>query len=221
LEHNDVERNDIFVQTKYTYQRGQDHRLPYDPKDPYSKQVDDSLASSLKHLKTDYIDSLVLHGPFHHIGISDIDLETWSAMEGLLKKGQVKFLGVSNFNALQLVELLEKVSVKPHFVQNRCYANSAWDKGVRNICSEKGLTYQGFSLLTANRNEISSSEVGEIAQKYAKTIPQIVFRFCLQRGMISLTGSTDPQHLREDLNIFDFELSAKDMSVLEDITSVL
>src|SRR5690606_6225586 len=72
-----VDRSQIFLQTKFTYARGQDHRKPYDDRDPFAQQVHDSFQSSLQHLNTDYIDSYVLHGPYEMQGIGAEDLETW------------------------------------------------------------------------------------------------------------------------------------------------
>src|SRR5580698_11117228 len=75
-----VSRSDLFLQTKFTYRNGQDHRLPYDPAARLSAQVTQSLTSSLEHLGTDYVDSFVLHGPAFADGWSDPDAEVWEAM---------------------------------------------------------------------------------------------------------------------------------------------
>src|SRR5882762_7626315 len=75
-----VRRDDLFLQTKYTYQRGQDHRLPYDAAAPLAIQVGQSLASSLEHLGTDHVDSFVLHGPISNDSWTEYDAEAWQAM---------------------------------------------------------------------------------------------------------------------------------------------
>ncbi|MGE4132382.1 MAG: aldo/keto reductase family protein [Bdellovibrionales bacterium] len=212
-----LSRDDIFLQTKFTYSRGQDHRKPYNEQDPFRKQVQDSFASSLEHLGTDHLDSYVLHGPYYNDGLGEEDFETWTAMEAHHKKGQTKFLGVSNINASQLRELLTKVSVKPTFVQNRCFARFKWDADVRQICRQHGIYYQGFSLLTANVNELSTAPVVDLVHKYRKTIPQIVFKFAQKVGMIPLTGTTDPEHMKEDLQIEDFDLSAAELELIENL----
>jgi len=209
-------REDIFLQTKFAYARGQDHRKPYDEKDSFTKQVRDSFASSLEHLRTDYLDSYVLHGPYRGTGIGAEDLETWAAMESL---EQARALGVSNINAAGLAELCRRVKKKPAFVQNRCYAKLAWDRDVRDFCRAEGIRYQGFSILTANRSELASDCVSSLAAKYGKTIPQLVFQFCHQLEMITLTGTTNEQHMREDLNIGDFELTTDEVSKLEAVGS--
>lgn len=208
-------REDLFLQTKFTYSRGQDHRKPYSDSDSFTKQVSDSFSSSLIHLGTSYIDSYVLHGPYSANSIGHQDLETWAAMENLMEKKQVKSLGVSNISPEQLISLCDKVKIKPSFVQNRCFARFGWDKEVREICKSEGIAYQGFSLLTANLNELASPLIAEMALKYEKTIPQIVFRFANQLNMICLTGTTNPKHMQEDLNIFDFELSDSEIFQME------
>ncbi|QDP72479.1 aldo/keto reductase [Legionella israelensis] len=206
------------MQTKFTYERGQDHRLPYNPKDSLSHQVEQSFSSSLTHLQTDYLDSFILHGPYYNKGISEQDLETWKAMEALVNRGEVRFLGVSNISLQQLEILYEKAQIKPKFVQNRCFAIQDWDKEIRRFCENKGLIYQGFSLLTANQQYLFNSRLMEILQKkYNKTIPQIVFRFAQNADILPLTGTTDKVHMRQDLAIDDFSLTEKELLEVEHI----
>ncbi len=212
-----LKREDIFLQTKFTFARGQDHRKPYNESDPFTKQVADSFASSLTHLKTDYIDSYVLHGPYRSDRISPEDLESWKAMEALVDSGKVKHLGISNVSRSQLADLCEQVKIRPRFVQNRCYARTGWDRDVRNVCVREGILYQGFSLLTANRSEIETIDILEIAGKYKKTSAQIIFRFCQQLRMIWLTGTSDVAHMKQDLEVDGFELNEREMKVIENI----
>ncbi len=213
-----LRREDLFLQTKFTFARGQDHRKPYNEKDSFAKQVADSFASSLTHLQTAYVDSYVLHGPHDPDGIGREDMECWAAMEVLHAQRKTKFLGVSNVSAGQLVMLCDKAKVKPSFVQNRCYARMGWDKRVREICASEDIRYQGFSLLTANRAELDRPAILSIADAHGKTVPQVIFRFSQMLGMISLTGTSNIAHMGEDLNIYDFELNAAEMSRIENIS---
>jgi diketogulonate reductase-like aldo/keto reductase len=213
-----LKREDLFLQTKFTFARGQDHRKPYRETDPIAQQVRDSFASSLQHLNTNYLDSYVLHGPYDHPGLSPEDFEAWSAMEEQIVSKKARALGVSNVTADQLEGLCEKVKVKPSFVQNRCYARLGWDLHVRTICKREGIHYQGFSLLTTNRGETEATMIQNLAKKYLKNNAQIIFRFCHQVGMICLTGTTSPEHMRQDLDIFDFELSAGEVSQIENMS---
>lgn len=213
----DVTRAQLFIQTKFTHVEGQDHRLPYDARADYPTRVRQSFASSLEHLGTDSIDSYVLHGPRTRKGISAEDREVWETMEELHAEKRVRFLGVSNVSAEQLATLCRVARVKPAFVQNRCFASLGWDRAVREVCRSEGVVYQAFSLLTANAPVLASRNVRTLAQKHSKTSAQIVYRFAMQLGMICLNGTTRPEHMREDLDVFDFELGPEDVAALEKI----
>lgn len=235
-----LRRTDLFLQSKFTYARGQDHRKPYDEQASLTVQVQQSFESSLQHLGTDYLDSYLLHGPSAPEGLTDADWETWARMEDLVRSGRVKALGVSNVDLSQLQTLFEKAKVKPAFVQNRCYAKRHWDLKIRAFCRESGIVYQGFSLLTANleflggqvkrpegRNvpkaEFPDSlegvhpRVKAIVQQTGKTIEQVVFRFCQQVGMLPITGTRDPAHMRLDLALADFSLTAGQIETIENV----
>src|SRR4029077_12938165 len=129
-----VKRDDLFLQTKYTYQPGQDHRLPYDPKADFPTQVAQSLYSSLEHLGTDHVDSFVLHGPSSGYGWTEIDAGVWSAMAKERDAGRNRVLGVSNVSLRHLQQLEKTGSELPAFVQNRCFARLGWDREVRAFC---------------------------------------------------------------------------------------
>src|SRR5204863_8568786 len=101
-----VARSDLFLQTKFTYQGGQDHRLPYDPAADLSIQVAQSIASSLEHLGTDHVDSYVLHGPASGRGWTEADAEVWDAMTKEHDAGRTRFLGVSNVSLQHLEQLV-------------------------------------------------------------------------------------------------------------------
>ena len=208
----------LFLQTKYTYIEGQDDRLPYDPGADYPTQVRQSFESSLEHLGVERLDSYLFHGPRARIGLDEGDREVWRAMEELQQRGHVRLIGVSNVTAEQLITLCGIAEVRPAFVQNRCFARRGWDREVRDICRGEGVVYQGFSLLTANRAELASPQLRRIASKHGRSGPQIVFRFALQIGMICLTGTTDTQHMREDLAVYEFELPEEDIETIARIS---
>ena len=100
-----VARDDLFLQTKFTFRRGQDHRLPYDPKAPIPDQVAQSFACLLEHLGTDVIDSYVLHGPTSRAGLGPDDWAAWRAMEALHSSGRARLLGISNVTLEQFQSL--------------------------------------------------------------------------------------------------------------------
>jgi diketogulonate reductase-like aldo/keto reductase len=212
-----VSRNDLFLQTKFTFQRGQDHRLPYDPKASIGTQVEQSFASSLEHLGVEAIDSFVLHGPTQREGLVADDWAAWRAMESLYDSGRARTLGVSNVSLAQLEKLVAEARIPPRFVQNRCYAARGWDREVRRCCVANGIVYQGFSLLTANREELARPEIAAIAKCHGRTPAQIVFRFAIEVGMLPLTGTTDAKHMREDLDAVGFRLDADEVKQIERI----
>jgi diketogulonate reductase-like aldo/keto reductase len=210
-------REELFLQSKFTSVDGQDHRLPYDRRAPVAEQVAQSFASSLEHLQTSYLDSLVLHGPSLRDRLSDEDWEVWRAMCALQAAGRTRLVGVSNVSPPQVAELCTHGPIKPAFVQNRCYARTGWDREVRALCTQHGVVYQGFSLLTANRAALASPAVHRAAARLAKTPAQVTFRFALQVGMMPLTGTSDPRHMREDLESFDLALSDDEVQAIERI----
>ena len=212
-------RDDLFLQTKFTFHRGQDHRLPYDPRAPIAVQVEQSFANSLQHLGVEVLDSYLLHGPSKRVSLAADDWAAWRAMEVIHDSGRVRLLGVSNVTLEQLQSLCREARVKPRFVQNRCYAVSGWDRAVRAFCRDEGVIYQGFSLLTANREALARPEITEIARSHGKTVAQIVFRFAIDVGMLPLTGTTNASHMRADLEVFNFRLQHDEIQRIETLTT--
>ena len=212
-----VTRESLFLQTKFTPVNGQDHRTPYDAAADLTTQVAQSFQSSLTHLHTDYLDSYVLHGPYARRGLSDADWEVWAAIESFYDSGKTKMIGISNVSAEQLDLLCAKARHKPMVVQNRCYAAFGWDKDVRELCRTHKLIYQGFSLLTANREVFTEPAIRAMAAKYQTGLAQIVFRFSQQVGMLPLTGTTNQQHMKEDLQCERFTLAPDELALIETI----
>lgn len=212
-----IPRENLFLQTKFTPVDGQDQRIPYDPHAYLHTQVWQSFNSSLANLHTNYVDSYLLHGPYSAHGLGEEDWEVWATLEEIHKSGKSKWIGISNVNRGQLELLLEKAEVKPVIVQNRCFASQGWDKTVRDFCKANHIAYQGFSLLTANPFVWQTPEVKKIATRLGKTPMQVILRFALQIGITPLTGTTNPQHMKEDLQIFDFELTEDEVNFIEKI----
>jgi diketogulonate reductase-like aldo/keto reductase len=211
-------RERLFIQTKFTFRDGQDHRLPYDPKASIPNQVEQSFSSSLEHLGLTAIDSYVLHGPSSRVGLTTSDWEAWQTMEAIHDGGRARMLGISNVNLGQLVALFQGARVRPRFVQNRCYATSGWDREIRAFCKANGVVYQGFSLLTANRAALDHPAMLRIAKRHHRTPAQIVFRFTLDIGMLPLTGTTDFAHMQTDLGVFDFRLDPDEVASIEKLS---
>jgi diketogulonate reductase-like aldo/keto reductase len=212
-----VKRTDLFLQTKFTYRPGQDHRLPYDAAATLPEQVSQSMASSLRNLGTDYVDSYVLHGPSSGYDWTDEDAEVWQAMQKERAAGRTRVLGVSNVSLPHLQQMIKIHGEAPAFVQNRCYARLGWDRDVRAFCSEHNIIYQGFSLLTANREVVRHPAVHELAARANATPAQIVFAFARSVGMLPLTGTSDAEHMKQDLASIDLQLPPEAVRALESV----
>ncbi len=215
LDNRGIKRETLFLQTKFTSVEGQDHRTPYDASADIATQVGQSFESSLKHLHTDYVNSYVLHGPYSRAGLGKADCEVWAAFEEIYKSGRTKMIGISNVTAGQLAQLCEQAEIKPMVVQNRCYAVLGWDQEVREICQANQIIYQGFSLLTANRDVLREPEILEMAKRLKTGPQQVIFRFAMQIGMLPLTGTTSEQHMKDDLQVEGFELTPEETKRIE------
>jgi diketogulonate reductase-like aldo/keto reductase len=204
-----IAREALFLQTKFTPLAGQDpQQVPYDKNAPIESQIAQSFEKSLKNLQTDYVDSLLLHSP---LTPHTLLMRAWKAMEAIHQAGGARQLGISNCYDTNVIHTLHAdAAVKPATIQNRFYADTGYDAGLRRWCGDHGVLYQSFWTLTANPHVLSSPTVRSLAQQYEKTEAQIFFRFVSQAGIVPLTGTTSAPHMREDLDIFDFELAAED-----------
>jgi diketogulonate reductase-like aldo/keto reductase len=212
-----VTRADLFLQSKFTYRPGQDHRLPYDPNAKFSVQVAQSMASSLEHLHTDYVDSYILHGPASNYGWSEADAEVWEAMKKERDAGRTRLLGVSNVSLHHLEQMVAHHREAPAFVQNRCYARLGWDRDVREFCREHKIIYQGFSLLTANAEVVHNPAIAELARAAKATPAQIIFAFARSVGMLPVTGTSSAEHMQQDLASLAIELPTDLVKAIEEI----
>ena len=212
-----VVRDDLFLQTKFTYRPGQDHRLPYDSAASLSDQVAQSMASSLEHLLTDYVDSYVLHGPASGSGWTDADSEVWAAMMKERDAAHTRFLGVSNVSLRHLEQMIASHAEPPAFVQNRCFARLGWDREVRLFCAERKIVYQGFSLLTANPEVLHHPGIQDIATSAQCTPAQIVFSFARAVAILPLTGTSNPEHMKQDLASRNLQLPPETVRAIESL----
>lgn len=200
-----IGRDELFVQTKFTPLSGQDpQKVPYDPNAPLETQVAQSFARSQHNLKSEYVDSLVLHSPlfpYPHLQ------KVWGAMEAIYHSKKALGIGISNCYDLELLKRLYRdAEVKPSVVQNRFYADSGYDVELRQWCNDNGIVYQSFWSLTANPHLLGSREFFALTQEYNKTEAQILYRYLSHVGIVPLIGSTSKFHMDDDLDIFNFEL---------------
>ncbi|MCX6074980.1 MAG: aldo/keto reductase [Campylobacterales bacterium] len=211
LEAYGIQREELFVQTKFTPLSGQDPmHIPYDSTASLEVQVAQSFKASKRNLQSDYVDSLVLHSPLYpYKNLTTV----WMAMEAIYHSGGAKALGISNCYDLELLKrLYADATIKPSVVQNRFYRESGYDRELREWCDRKGIRYQSFWTLTANPHILNSVTVIVLAQKYGKTEAQLFYRYLCHIGITPLIGSTSVQHMAEDLSIFEFALEDEEIA---------
>lgn len=207
-------RADLYVQTKFTPVSGQDpQQIPYDPQAHLADQVTQSFYASVLNLQTSYLDCMVLHSP---LALFDETMEVWEALETLFDSGRVRQLGISNCYRLSTLQALhENARVKPAVVQNRFYAETSYDREIREFCRQHDIEYQSFWTLTANPHLLGDSRVKALAAKYQRTPAQVLFRYLTQEGVTPLTGTKSEAHMREDLEIFGFDLTKPEREELD------
>jgi diketogulonate reductase-like aldo/keto reductase len=209
----DLKRDDLYIQTKFTPIDGQDpKRVPYDPAAPLAEQVAQSFRSSLRNLRVDHVDCLVQHSPLRD---AKQQAEVWRALESIVDAGGARQIGISNcYSPAFLQALYDTARIKPAVVQNRFYAETRYDREVRTCCRERDILYQSFWTLTANPHILANEKIKEPARRHHRTPAQVLFRWLTQEGVVPLTGTTSEAHMREDLAIFEFELSEEERAAI-------
>lgn len=206
-------RSDLYIQTKFTSVDGQDpKRVPYDRTLPLREQVLESCAVSRNNLGVEVLDCLVMHSPMRTL---DQTLTVWSAFEELVTRGWVRSLGLSNCYDLEtLRSVWTNARIKPAVLQNRLYRDTGYDVELRRHCEAHSITYQSFWTLTANPHVLEGSELRRIAKERGLTPAQIFFRCLTQTGIVPLVGTTSTLHMKQDLGIFDIELSGTEVHAI-------
>ena len=165
----------------------------------------DAFNESLRKLDLDYVDLYLLHQPFGDI------FGAWRALEELYKEGKIKAIGVSNFKPDQLANLAAFNEVTPAVNQIELHVfNQKEDE--QAYMHSKGVQTESWGDFAEGQFDVFNNPVlKEIAEKYSKTTAQVMLRWQLQRGIVSLSKSANPERVRQNFDIFDFELSAEDM----------
>jgi len=209
-----LSRADFYLQTKFTPLSGQDpNRIPYDPKASLADQVSESIAASLRNLQTDYLDCVLLHSPMPTMAETQT---VWRALESFVDTGQIRRLGISNcYDLADLEQLYEGAGIKPAVIQNRFYADTGYDREIRAFCGQHHIIYQSFWTLSANPHLLAHKTITDLASTHGRTAPQILFRYLTHAGVVPLTGTKSETHMRDDLAIFDFELSSEEQRVID------
>lgn len=197
-----ISREELYVQTKYTPISGQDpQRVPYDAKADLETQVKQSIAKSLSNLQIEYIDCVLIHSPLKNLSET---MTVWRAFEQFVESGTIRQIGISNIYNLELFKkIFEESKVKPSIIQNRFYSDSKYDKDLRAFCRKEGVLYQSFWTLTANPQILSNKQVVKFADELGISTEQLFYRFIMQLGIIPLNGTTNEDHMRNDLEVLN------------------
>lgn len=165
------------------------------------KQADQEIDATLKRLDVDYIDLLLLHQPYGDVK------NAWQALERAVRDGKVRSIGVSNFEPKDLKKLLTYATIKPALLQCECHPYHAMEEMRKDIQIEAW-----YPLGHGDAGLLQEPVFGELGRKYGKSPAQIILRWHIQKGNIAIPGSQNPEHIRENLDIFDFALTEAEMA---------
>ena len=167
-----------------------------------------SIDLSLKKLRTDYIDLMLLHRPYFDY------INAWKALETALAEGKVKSIGLSNFTVKQTTEILNIAKVKPAVNQIELHPYYGRKK-LKEFLVENGIAIEAwYPLGHGNKKLIGNPLFAKLSEKYGKTPSQIILRWHVQSGNIIFPKTRSDAHMKENLGIFSFELSAEDMNAI-------
>ena len=199
-----LKREEIFVTTKlWNIDQGYETTL---------KAIDESLMK----LGMSYVDLYLVHWPTADIqALTSINKreETWKAMEEIYKSGKAKAIGVSNFTIKHLEEMKNYATVMPALNQVEFHP-FLYQAELLNYCKQNNIVLNAYRSLT-NGQKINNEVIGEIAKKYNKSNAKVLIRWCIQHGVITLPRSTKREHIEENRNVFDFEISEGDMNTID------
>ena len=195
IKESEINREDIFLVTKLW---NDDHG--------YDKTIE-AFNKSLERLQVDYLDLYLIHWP------NKLNSETWKAFEYLYKIGRVKTIGVCNFKIGHLEELKKTAEIMPMVNQIEIHPQSS-KNDILSYCEENNIQLVAWSPIM--RGKLFSNDLMiDLAEKYKKTIAQIILRWHVQRGIIPIPKSSNEERIKENLSIFDFELSNADMKTID------
>ena len=169
-------------------------------------KTSDAIEKMLKRLDTDYIDLLLLHQQFGDY------LGAWKDMEKAVKAGKVKSIGISNFESDRLEELCEAATIKPSVLQVECHPYYQQNALKERIAKYGTVIESWYPIGHGDKGLIGESVFTKLAEKYGKSNVQIILRWHIQEGNIVFPKTTDPDHMKDNFDIFDFELTADEMA---------
>jgi diketogulonate reductase-like aldo/keto reductase len=198
IKNSNLPRSEIFVTTKIW-----NHNLG-------EKLFERSLDRSLKKLQTDYVDLLLIHYP-----VTKTRSAAWTRMEAAHKSGKARHIGVSNYTIKHLQELLDECEIKPYVNQVELHVFLQQPKLLK-FCADNDILVEAYSPL-AHGHGMDNQVLNEVAKKHSKTTAQIMIRWCLDKGLIPLPKSTNPDRIKQNFDVFDFTLDKEDMKKIESL----
>lgn len=172
-----------------------------------AKRTAKSIDRSLQDLQTDYIDLLLLHFP-----VTRLRKSSWRALEEAKYSGKAKSIGVSNYTIKHLEEMKSYASVMPAVNQVEMHVFLQQPE-LQEYCWEEGIVLEAYSPL-AHGKAMDDPVVADIAVKHKKSYAQIMLRWCVQKGLVVLPKSVTPERIKENIELFNFELDNEDMQKL-------
>lgn len=166
--------------------------------------------TSLSNLGLDYLDLYLIHWP-----VEGKYKDAWRALETLYKEGKVKAIGVSNFQVHHLEDVMEDAEIKP-MVNQVEYHPRLTQQEVKTFCDNNGIQFEAWSPLMQGQL-LDNPVLQELANKYNKTAAQVILRWDLQNGVVTIPKSTKEQRIIENANLFDFELTKEDVEQINNL----
>lgn len=188
------------------------------------KSAADGIEETLRKMKLDYIDMMIIHSPqpWKEVNQSDDryiegNREAWRALTDTYKAGKIRAIGVSNFLQEDIDNLWEVAEVKPMVNQVLCHiSNSPLE--LIDYCQSKGIVMEAYSPV-AHGEALKNEKIAEMAKKYGVSVPQLCIRYDIQLGMIVLPKTANPEHMKSNADV-EFEISAEDMEILKKIEHI-
>ena len=189
-----LEREEIFLETKIW---------------PSFYEQEDAVEKTLERLDTDYIDLLLIHQPAGNY------IAGYRLMEKAYKAGKVKAIGLSNFTAEQIKEILSVCEVKPTILQTEVHPYFQ-ERELKDFLQKEGIVIQAwYPLGHGDKALLEETTFTKLAKKYGKSNAQIILRWHIQAGNVVIPGSKNPAHIRDNFDLFDFSLSEEEMADIE------
>ena len=187
-----VPREDVFITTKFF---------------PGGKDPAEEAARSVERLGVDYVDLYIVHWP------QGGPTWAWPGMERAQERGLARSIGVSNFSAQELNEVLA-IATRPPVINQVQFSPFEYRKGLIEACESRGVTVEAYSPLGTGQH-LDEGVVAEVAERVGRSPAQVLIRWCLQRGTVVLPKSTHRERIEQNAKVFDFELSNEDMTTLD------